>query len=268
MFRWSILSVGTVFATLLSLHAPAYAFDKTTSSPITTDDPQAAVGWDTAVENSLIFSNPFADTSQVEPTPHTYFKAGIASNVTAPVNASSWQPGQYYHDSGTVGVAETGLHNIGRQEVGMGGWQYNANPDALTPPNQKPRQGVYVLAERNFYNTDHRTVVGFARAGHVDEADQRRNGWSAGFAMKGFVQDRPDGQFNFMVTGGRNPTMVENDPYDHTGGMHTRLELTYQDKITDNVTIQPGFNYTVVRGNDPAAVGGLVAGLRIHVSFK
>ena len=43
--------------------------------------------------------------------------------------------------------------------------------------------------------------------------------------------------------------------------LETRFELTYQDKISDNITIQPGLNYTINPRQRPhRRWSGLVAG--------
>lgn len=270
MFGRYVISFGVLFATLAGVSSASYAFEKTPGSSDNRPSLQIidseATGWDQAVENSLILSNPFADTSEVAPTPHTYFKAAIDTNALAPAGSSQWQPGRNYQDTGTLGVAETGYRRIGKDQFGVGSWQYTAHPDAFTPPDQKPSKGVYVSAERTLYNEDSKTVVGFASAGHLPgDVVQSRNGWGMGFAMKGFVKDRPDGQFLFGVTGGTNSAIAES-----TGAhpLETRFELTYQDKIADNISIQPGLNFTINPSSDPAETRGLVAGMRIHVTFK
>ncbi len=229
---------------------------------------QANTGWDAAVENSLIFSNPFADKSDISPTPHTYFKAGIANDVTPSDNGSAWQPGQDTHDQGTLGMAETGFRSSGKSQIGVVGWQYTAKPD-FTSPTQKSSSGMYILAERNLFNDDGKSVNGYAQAGRAAAGPgEIQNGFTTGFELKGFIPNHPDGKFNVAFSGGTSAPFMQGPS---TGtAVETRLELTYQDKITDNITIQPGLNYTTVRGNDPTVpiVGGLVAGVRVHVNFK
>lgn len=261
MVRGSFLAVG-VFLTGLLSSLPSYAFETTPSSPGT----EETGGWDEALENSLIFSNPYADKTAIYPTKYTYFKAGVGEISPAP-DASSWQPGQYHQDTGTLGVAETGFRSASQDQIGMGGWEYKANPDAFTPPDKKPTQGMYVLAERAFYNEDDKKVIGFARAGRAaGNLEQTKNGWSAGFLAKGFVDERPDGQFGFAVSGGSAPKRPGSNV--SVGGMETRLELTYQDKISDNITIQPGLSFNINSNDDPETTDGLVAGMRIRVRFK
>lgn len=258
MFRRSFLSVG-VFLAGLSFSLPSYAFETTPSSS------DNAAGATARGASLVILSTPFDESAEIHPTSHTYLKTGVADISSN--EAMNWQPGQYYRQPGTLGVAETGFRNEGRDQFGVGGWEYKANPDAFTPPDSKPIQGMYVLAERSFYNEDGKNVLGFARVGRAaGNLEQTRNGWSTGLVWKGFVDDHPDGQFGFAVSGGASPQRNTNNV--SMGGMETRLELTYQDKISDNVTIQPGLSFTVNPGNDPGAAEGLVAGLRIHARFK
>ncbi|TAL27853.1 MAG: hypothetical protein EPN97_16205 [Alphaproteobacteria bacterium] len=261
MVRGFFLSVG-VFLTGLFFSLPSYSFETAPSSAENTP----AGGWDEALENSLIFSDPYSDKTEIHPTKYTYFKAGVAE-VAPFTGTSSWQPGQYYHDQGTLGVAETGFRSSGKDQIGMGGWEYKPNPDAFTPPDKKSIKGMYVLAERSFYNEDDKNIIGFARVGRAaGNLEQTKNGWSMGFLAKGFVEDRPDGQFGFALSGGASPQRNLNNG--SMGHMETRLELTYQDKISDNVTVQPGLSFNVHPGSDPSATEGLVAGLRIRVRFK
>jgi carbohydrate-selective porin OprB len=267
MVRGSFLSVG-VFLTGLLFSFPSYAFETTSSS---SEEPEIG-GWDEALENSLIFSNPYSDKTEIHPTKYSYFKAGVAE-VTPITGNSSWEPGQYYNDQGTLGLAETGFRSAGKDQIGMGGWEYTAKPDAFTPPDKKPIKGMYVLAERSFYNEDDKNIIGFARAGRAaGNLEQTKNGWSAGFLAKGFVEDRPDGQFGFAVSGGTSSQrglLNRNFNSGSVGGhMETRLELTYQDKLSDNITIQPGLSFNIDPGSDPATTEGLVAGMRLHWRFK
>jgi hypothetical protein len=272
MIRWSLLSAGVICATFLSLHSSAYAFEKqptggATPAPAATE-PQPMTDWDAVVENSLIFSNPFADKSEIEPTPHTFLKAGIADNVNLPSNGSSWQPGIDTHDQGTLGVAETGFRPGSKNQIGVVGWQYTAKPD-FTSPTQKSSSGMYILAERNFFNNDGKSVLGYAQAGRAQAAPgEIQNGFTTGFELKGFVPSRPDGKFNFAFSGGATAPFAQGTTT--STAVETRFELTYEDKVSDNVTVQPGLNYTTVRGNDPTVpvVNGLVAGVRVHVKFK
>jgi carbohydrate-selective porin OprB len=270
MVRGSFLSVG-VFLTGLFFSVPSYSFETTPSSA---EDPQTG-GWDEALENSLIFSNPYSDKTEIHPTKYTYFKAGVGEVAPVAGNAS-WQPGQNHHDRGTLGVAETGFRSSGNDQIGMGSWEYKANPDAFTPPNKKSVKGMYVLAERSFYNEDDKKIIGFARAGRAaGNLEQTKNGWSAGFLAKGFVEERPDGQFGFAVSGGSssqrnlNRSLNRNLNTGSVGGhMETRLELTYQDKLSDNITIQPGLSFNIRPGSDPSATEGLVAGMRLRWRFQ
>jgi carbohydrate-selective porin OprB len=198
---------------------------------------------------------------------HTYFNGGITQNQ--PAEAGNWQPGISYQHTGTLGVAETGFRNFGKEQIGVGGWEYNAKPDAFTPPDQKPKQGMYVLAERTMYNEDNKTITGFARAGRsAGNLDQTKNGWSTGLIMKGFMDDRPDGQLALAVTGGGATNAYTANSISMGGSLQTRVELTYIDKIGDNMTFEPGLNFNVNPGNNPEVDRGLVAGFRIHVKFK
>ncbi|MEZ0223635.1 MAG: carbohydrate porin [Alphaproteobacteria bacterium] len=262
MFRWSFLSVG-VCLTGLTCSLPAYAFETAPSSA----EEQETGGWDEALENSLIFSNPYADKSEIHPTKYTYFKAGVGE-VSPVTSNSSWQPGQYYNDEGKLGVAETGFRSSGKDQIGMGGWEYTETPTAFTPPDKKSIKGMYVLAERSFYNEDDKNIMGFARVGRsAGNLEQTKNGWSTGFIAKGFVSERPDGQFGLAISGGSTSKQRNLNNTSSMGGMETRLELTYQDKISDNVTIQPGLSFNI-SGSDPSTTEGLVGGLRLRWRFK
>lgn len=247
-----MLSVSTLFMSI-----PAYAFEQQAQTPAASTDQQA-------LRTPFILSmNP----SGVEPPPmvinydqSTFVQAAI---IEDPVR-DSFLPRARDVQDGTMGVAEVGYAS-GKNRIGVGGFQYKEK-DEFLPFGAKRVNGMYVLAERKLYENGQKSVTGFARAGKsAGDLAQGTNGWSTGFAMNGFIENRPEGQFVVALSGSRGNSLglLPGD-----GGMENRIELGYRDKISDNITIAPGIRYTVNPDYAPDEDRDLSFGVRMLVKFK
>ena len=247
-----MLSVSTLFMSI-----PAYAFDEQTQTPAESSQQQP-------LRTPFILSmNP----SAVEQPPmvinydqSTFVQAAI---IEDPVR-DSFLPRARNMEEGTMGVAEVG-YTSGSSRIGIGGFQYKEK-DEFLPFGAKRVNGMYVLAEKKLYENGQKSVTGFARAGKsAGDLAQGTNGWSTGFAMNGFIDSRPEGQFVVALSGSRGNSLglLPGD-----GGMESRLELGYRDKISENVTIAPGIRYTVNPDYAPDEDRDLSVGVRLLVKFK
>jgi hypothetical protein len=263
MSRLYVGSGLVLFLAALLVNIPAYAFEKRPSLVIVETE-----GLDQSLDNSFVFSAAPSNTQDVQ-VGNNYVKAGVADDGGV---LGDWQPGLSY--DGALGMAETGFRHFGREQYGVGGWEYTEKPNALTPPDRKSSKGMYVLAERTFYKEDDKNITGFARAGRAaGDLVQSKNGWSAGFVMKGFVKERPEGQLGFAISGGADKAVGRNFAVRrHSSSrrnIETRAELTYLDKLTDDITIQPGLKFTIDPGRDDEdSSTGLTAGIRLHMRLK
>jgi carbohydrate-selective porin OprB len=260
MFRSFAFSATTfILSALISFHAEAFEVTKNSANDH---------AWDNSLENAFIFSAAPDSTADLQLTDNTYLKMGFGSEGNS---FRDWQPG--LSNDGTVGVTETGFRNFGRNQYGVGRWEYTDKKSDIVLPFGRRQNGMYVLAERSLYSEDDKTVVAFARAGRAaGDLAQSSNGWSTGIVMKGFVKDRPEGQLGFAVSGGTDRANGRNlGNLDNTrNGMETRAEITYLDKITDDITIQPGVRFSLNPDNRDLTgeSGDLTAGIRIHVRLK
>lgn len=252
----------SIFILTVTVSARSYAFEITNNSG-------KDATWENNFENAFVFSAAPSNTADIQFSNNAYLKAGTEQDEGI---YNDWRPGR--SSEGSLGVAETGFRHFGRDQYGVGGWEYTERSNPLLPLGYATH-GMYVLAEHSFYNQDDRTVTGFVRAGRAaGNLAQSANGWSAGFVMKGFVPERPDGQFGFAISSGDDRANGRNlssrDSFDKAG-METHLELTYLDKITDDITIQPGINFTLNPdrgGAAPDSNSDLTAGIRLHMKFK
>lgn len=259
-----VISVGlSIFALLLLLNAPAHALEKRPSFVVIETE-----ALDHSLDSAFIFSAAPVNTQDVQ-IGDSYVKTGIADDGGV---YGDWQPGLFY--DGALGIAETGFRNFGRDQYAVGGWELKEKPNALTPPDRKSTKGMYVLAERSLYKEDDKRIIGFARAGRAaGDLVQSRSGWSAGFVARGFVESRPEGQLGLTVSGGADKAVGRHFGVKRPSvrdRVETRVELTYLDKLTEDITIQPGLKFAINPGrdDDEEEGGGLTAGIRLHMRLK
>ncbi|HYE47925.1 MAG TPA: carbohydrate porin [Caulobacter sp.] len=181
-------------------------------------------------------------------------------------------------DHGALLIGEVGL--TGNQRLSIGAWRYSDDQDDirdLTPggrPVRRPAQGLYVSGERVLAGQadgDGRVVTGFFRAGVSDgDTSPFKGGWQAGLLVERVFAGRPDSAFSVGVQQGYlSPKMRANMS---GGGLdaasaETGLELTFSDRLSDRVTLQPDLQLIL----DPGGVSGadpvVVLGLRLTVDL-
>lgn len=273
MFKKNYLNLAAIL-TAVFFSSTAHAFENKQG----TDQEQQPVIWSNAPDTNYIFAmTPFAD---VATAPAINDKAYIRTGVSeGPVGG--WAPGSD-HPEGRVGSVETGIHR-GANQLGFGGWEYNntngydtAAP--LTSPPPPTVQKFYFHAERSFYQQDDKKITGFVRFGHSPgDIDSSGGAWSAGFVMKGLIASRPDGEFDFTYSAGNNSNNTAVIPASARfntgtslpqGGFEKRLQFVYRDKITDDITFEPGLTITSnANPYDPATTNGLLVGFRLTKKF-
>lgn len=247
-----MLSVSTLFMSI-----PSYAFEQQAQIPAeSAEHPPLRTPFILSMNPSGVDQPPMV----INYDQNTFVQAAI---IEDPVR-DSFLPRPRNIQDGTVGVAEVGYAS-GNSRIGVGGFQYKEK-DQFIPFGAKRVNGMYVLAERKLYEEGQKSVTGFARAGKsAGDLAQGTNGWSTGFAMNGFIDGRPEGQFVMALSGSRGNSLglLPGD-----GGMESRIELGYRDKISDNITIAPGIRYTVNPDYAPDEDRDLSVGVRLLVKFK
>lgn len=176
-------------------------------------------------------------------------------------------------DRGALAIAEAGVK--GPTRLALGAWRYTAKQDDirdLTPagsPVRRTAQGAYVLAEHAFTAEDAEgpTVRGFLRAGVSDgDTGPFRGGWQAGLLVEKVFASRPDSAFSVGVEQGdlsRKQRANGRDAGLRPARAESSLELTYSDKLTPRITIQPDLQVFRYPGGDRQAGDEVMAGLRL-----
>jgi porin len=181
-------------------------------------------------------------------------------------------------DRGALTIAEAGL--TGSTRLALGVWRYTVKQDDirdLTPsgdPVRRTAQGAYLLAEHAF-TADGATgpsARGFLRAGISDgDTSPFRGGWQAGVLVEKVFASRPDSAFSVGLEQGylskkqrandmdvgRNPAQAESS-----------LEITYSDKLTPRITLQPDLQFFRYPGGDRQARDAVTAGVRLTLDLS
>jgi hypothetical protein len=245
------LSVSTLCFAL-----PAMAFEEQKQPPAATEHQPLRTPFVLSMNPSGMDQPPMV----INYDQSTFVQAAIVEDP----KQNSFLPRPKDIEDGTMGIAEVGYANK-NSRLGIGGFQYKEK-DQFIPFGAKRVNGMYVLAEQKLYEEGDKSVTGFARVGKsAGDLAEGANGWSTGFALNGFVKDRPEGQFVVALSGSRGNSLglLPGD-----GGMESRIELGYRDKISENVTIAPGIRYTVNPDYAPDEDRDLSFGVRLNVKFK
>ena len=201
-----------------------------------------------------------------KPVANTYVQAALLDGVPGAPGDPRGTHVELGGGDGALAVGEAGYRNDDAGHYGLGVWEYTARrPEPGAPAIRKHARGAYALAERTVYKDGGKTLSAFARLGRTaGEVEQLKNGWSTGFLATGFVPQRPDAQFGLGISGAENsgPFRSTHAPL---GSAETIVELTYQDKLTPAISLQPDLQY-IVRAA-PAIDNCWIGGLRLGVDF-
>ncbi len=177
---------------------------------------------------------------------------------------------------GVLAIAEAGV--TGPVNLSAGAWRYSKKQDdirdltASGDPAPRTAQGVYVLGERTFYEGDNgRTATGFFRVGLSDgDTTPFGGGWQAGVQVTRVFVSRPDSAFSIGVQQGVLGAKFEANLGDsglRAANSETGLELTYSDRLTRRVTVQPDLQWIRHAGGDRDMKDTVVAALRLRVDL-
>lgn len=179
-------------------------------------------------------------------------------------------------DAGALAIAEAGL--TGNLRLSVGVWRYTDEQDDIrdvTPggdPVQRTAQGLYVSGERVLAgDEDSQQVTGFFRAGISDgDTSPFKGGWQAGVLVERVFAGRPDSAFSVGVQQGYLSSKMRANMAG--GGIdvsraETGFEVTYSDRLTDRVTLQPDLQVILDPGGESGADPVVMLGLRLTVDL-
>jgi porin len=159
----------------------------------------------------------------------------------------------------------------------VGAWRYTEtqddirDTDTLGAPVQRNAQGVYASLEGPLGSFGDSTLIGFLRAGAADgQTTPYVGGWQAGVLASPVFASRPDSAFSFGLNQGLiNSRQRANDR--DLGGDPSRgesaIEITYADKLGDNLTLQPDLQLIHDPGADKTRDAVVVATLRATLEY-
>lgn len=176
-------------------------------------------------------------------------------------------------DRGALTIVEGGLK--GPTRLAVGAWRYTLKQDdirdvdAAGNPVRRTAQGAYLLAEHAFTAEDApgASVKGFVRAGVADgETTPYRGGWQAGLLVEHVFESRPDSAFSIGVEQGFLSSKARANARDagiDPSRAESSLEITYTDRLTKRLKVQPDLQVFRRPGGDDQARDEVIAGLRL-----
>jgi len=209
---------------------------------------------------------------RVKPTEETYVQAVILDGVPGDVDHVHGTHIDFDKNDGWLVVGETGYIPDGAK-FAVGSWYYTEKFDHLTLTDAKERsQGAYIIGEKQLYEeSKDQGLTAFARLGFANsEVNQFDYAWSTGLVYTGLVPGRDEGKLGFAVTGTHNGSEFKESSISSgtsVDSAETTFELTYNDKITQWLSVQPDIQYIVNPGTDKELDNALVIGTRFTVNF-
>jgi porin len=176
---------------------------------------------------------------------------------------------------GALLIAEAGTTR-GGGKLAAGAWRYTKRQDdvhavnADGDPLQRVSVGAYLLADQKIAGSPGRAVNLFLRAGISDgRTTPFGGGFQAGVLMEAPVASRPDSRLSFGVQQGslgRGYRDTLADAGVRAGAAEWGLELTYSDKLTSFLTVQPDVQYVRRAYAEGGTQDAVVFGLRLTFS--
>jgi porin len=178
-------------------------------------------------------------------------------------------------DEGALLIAEWA--HAGDIHFRLGAWRYTDEQDDIRDldsfgvPVQRYAQGVYASVETPLWRSGEQSIAGFLRAGAADgQTTPYLGGWQAGILASPAFSGRPDSAFSF----GLNQGLVNARQRANTSDLglspanaESALEITYADKLTENLTLQPDLQLIHNPGAETGRDHVVVATLRATVEY-
>jgi porin len=181
-------------------------------------------------------------------------------------------------DNGALLIAE--WMRTGAVTLRAGAWRYSDDQedtrdlDGLGNPVQRTAEGGYVSAEGVVWDAggdEVRAVTGFVRIGFSDgDTTDFSGGWQAGVRVGHVFEGRSDSVFAIGVNQGvvsSNFRANARDAGDDPSRAESAIELTYDDKVGEHVTLQPDLQIIHQPGADHARDEVVVGTLRVIVEL-
>ena len=197
------------------------------------------------------------------------------------LNAAAGVPGDPHgvdtsFDEGALGIAEAGFEAEGKLAIGV--WRYTRRQDDIRDlngsgdPVQRIAQGAYVVYEQPLNDPGAaRAATAFVRAGVSDgDTTPFSGGWQAGVLVRRVFEGRPDSLLSLGVNQGLLSEGYRRNRIDLGASManaEMQAELTYSDRLSPHVTVQPDLQYIRRPGGERSIEDAVVAGVRVTIDL-
>lgn len=181
----------------------------------------------------------------------------------------------YSFDDGALIIGEW-VHD-GGVNVRVGAWRYTEEQDdiretdVLGDPLKHGAHGLYASIEGNVGSFGDSSIDAFLRAGAADgHTTPYAGGWQAGLLMSPAIGWRPDSAFSIGVNQGLTNARERANQRDLGGtpsSAESAIEITYADKIGDNLTLQPDLQFIHNPGADQERDTIVVLTLRAALEY-
>ncbi len=178
-------------------------------------------------------------------------------------------------DNGALLIGEW-VHS-GPMQVRLGAWTYTEDQedirdtDSFCAPLLRRARGVYASVEGPLASFGDTTLLGFARAGTSEgHTTSYAGGWQAGVLASPVFAGRPDSSFSFGLNQGlvnSRHRANERDLGNSPANGESAIEITYADKIGENLTLQPDLQFIHNPGADETRDAVVVATLRVMLDY-
>jgi porin len=154
----------------------------------------------------------------------------------------------------------------------VGFWQYFKEIIGFNNINKGNNKGIYISLEKSIYkNVDDRELLGFIRAGRASPMfNIVEYGWSAGLVCNSIIKERKDSSLGFGISGIKNSkNFIQAQANNNITLLKNEIafELTYSDKITPWLQVQPDLQYIIRPGSTPDVSDAKIVGLRLEIIF-
>ena len=180
-------------------------------------------------------------------------------------------------DDGVLTIAEAGIE--GPTRISAGAWRYSHRQDDIRDltgggvPTARRAQGAYLLGEQHLFGGEGaREGTAFVRLGVSDgDTTPFKGGWQAGVLIARPFEGRPASQLSIGVQQGLLDGKFRANLRD--GGVRASraesgAEITYSDRLSRRITVQPDLQWVHNAGGDRRARDRVIAALRIQIDLS
>ncbi len=211
---------------------------------------------------------------RVNPTKTTYIQAAILDGVSGDLDNVHGTHIEFDKNDGWLVVGETG-YTPDNAKIAVGGWYYTEKFDHQTlvdsngDPLKKRSQGAYIIGEKQLYKeSKDQGLTAFARFGVANgSVNQFNYAWSGGLVYTGLFKGRDEGKLGLGITGAHNGKEFKQAAATPVDAAETTFELTYSDKITPWLFVQPDIQYVINPSTNKSFDNALIIGTRFTINF-